>query len=74
MVQIAYNLKDQFVDNSKNTNVFIAAFTTSHARLMLYKKLDMLQDKVAYYDTDSIIYADDGTNTIQTGDMLGDMT
>ena len=74
MVQMTYNFKDQFVDNSKNTNVYIACFTTSHARLMLYNKLDYLKEKVLYFDTDSIIYADDGTKSIETGDMLGDMT
>ena len=72
MVQMTYNFKDQFVDNSKNTNVYIACFTKSHARLMLYDKL--LNEKVLYFDTDSIIYADDGTKNIETGDMLGDMT
>ena len=74
MVQMTYNFKDQFVDNSKNTNVYIACFTTSHARLMLYDKLDYLNENVLYFDTDSIIYADDGTKNIETGDMLGDMT
>ena len=74
MVQMSYNFKDQFVDNSKNTNVYIACFTTSHARLMLYNKLDYLKEKVLYFDTDSIIYANDGTKNIETGDMLGDMT
>ena len=74
MVQMSYNFKDQFVDNSKNTNVYIACFTTSHARLMLYNKSDCLKEKVLYFDTDSIIYADDGTKNIGTGDMLGDMT
>ena len=47
MVQMTYNFKDQFVDNSKNTNVnkkYIACFTTSHARLMLYDKLDYLNE------------------------------
>ena len=71
---MTYNFKDQFVDNYKNPNVYIACFTTSHARLMLYDKLDELQEKVAYFDTDSIIYIDDGTKHIKTGDMLGDMT
>ena len=71
MVQMTYNFKDQFVDNSNNTNIYIACFTTSHARLMLYNKLDYLKEKVLYFDTDSIIYVDDGT---KTGDMLGDMT
>ena len=74
MVQMTYNFKDQFVDNSKNTNIYIGCFTTSHARLMLYDKLDYLQKKVLYFDTDSIIYADDGMKHIETGDMLGDMT
>ena len=74
MVQMTYNFKDKLVDNSKNTNVYIACFTTSHARLMLYNKLDYLNEKVLYFDTDSIIYADDGTKNIETGDMLGDMT
>ena len=74
MVQMTYNFKDQFVDNSKNTNVYIACFTTSHARIMLYNKLDYLKEKVLYFDTDSIIAVDDGTKHIETGDMLGDMT
>ena len=74
MVQMTYNFKDQFVDNLKNTNVYIACFTTSHARLMLYNKLDYLKEKVLYFDTDSIIYVDDGTKNVKTGDMLGDMT
>ena len=74
MVQMTYNFKDQFVDNSKNTNVHIACFTTSHARLMLYDKLDYLNEKVLYFDMDSMIYVDDGTKHVKTGDMLGDMT
>ena len=74
MVQMTYNFKDQFVDNSKNTNICITCFTTSHARLMLYNKLDYLKEKVLYFDTDSIIYVDDGTKNVKTGDMLGDMT
>ena len=74
MVQMTYNFKDQFVNNSKNTNVYIVCFTTSHARLMLYNKLDYLNEKVSYFDTDSIIYVDDGTKNVKTGDMLGNMT
>ena len=45
MAQMTYSLKDQFVDNSKNTNIYIACFTMSHARLMLYDKLDYLNEK-----------------------------
>ena len=46
---MTYNFKDQFVNNLKNTNIYIACFTTSHARLMLYDKLDYLKDKVLYF-------------------------
>ena len=74
MVQMTYSFKDQFVDNSKNTNIYITCFTTSHARLMLYNRLDYLQAKVLYFDTNSIMYIDDGTKSVKTGDMLGDMT
>ena len=74
MVQMTCNFRDQFVDNSNNTNIYIACFTTSHARLMLYDKLDYLNKKVLYFDTDSIICADNNTKNIKTGDMLGDMT
>ena len=74
MVQMTYTLKDHFVDNSKNANIYIACFTTRHATLMLYDKLDYLQEKVLYFDIDSIIYIDDGTKNIETGDLLGEMT
>jgi len=74
MVQMSYSLKDLFVENDHNTNVFIATFTTSNARLRLYEMLDYLDEKVIYYDTDSIVYIDDGTKPIITGCMLGDWT
>ena len=75
MVQMNYSYKDQFVDNSFNTNIYIACFTTSSARLMLYEKLDYLNEQVLYFDTDSIIYIDSTNgNKIKTGDMLGELT
>ena len=43
----------------------MAYFTTSHARLMQNDKLDYLQEKVLYFDTDSIICIDDGTKNIK---------
>ena len=75
MVEMKYIQKDIFVDNSFSTNIFIACFTTSSARLRLYEKLDYLVDQVLYFDTDSVVYIDrpDGKK-IQTGDMLGEMT
>ena len=74
MVQINYCQKGVFIDEDYNTNIFVAAFTTSNARLRLYQMLEKLGDSVVYYDTDSIIYIDDGTNTVETGCMLGEWT
>ena len=75
MVQMTYNIKDIFVDNSNSTNIFIASFTTSHARMMLYGVLNKLGKQVLGYDTDSAWYVGrKGGNTIKTGDMLGDLT
>ena len=71
---MTYNFKEQFIDNGKNTNIYIACLTTSHARLMLYNKLDYLQENVLYFHTDSFIYTDGGTKNVKTGDMLGEMT
>ena len=65
-----------FVNNYNNTNIFVAAFTTSHAQEMLYGVLDKLDDQVLGYDTDSCWYVERscGVNTISTGDSLGDLT
>ena len=56
-------------------NVFIAAFTTSLARLKLYDALDFLGDRVLYYDTDSVIYKTErGQDKLPLGDFLGQFT
>ena len=66
---------ERFVDNSFSTNIFIACFATSSARLMLYDKLDYLGDQVLYFDTDSVIYVDrPNSKKIECGDMLGNLT
>ncbi|CAI6359886.1 unnamed protein product [Macrosiphum euphorbiae] len=72
MLQMAYNFKDQYVENNHNTNILMALFTTSSARLRLYKILDKLGRAVIYFDTDSIFYIDNGYNTIKTEEMLGE--
>ena len=60
---------------NNKTNIFIACFTTCHARLHLYKHLHTLQQQVLYYDTDSVIYSwKEGQEWIPTGDYLGEMT
>ena len=48
------SVKKNAVKGTK-TNIFVAAFTTCHARLKLYESLDTLQKQVLYYDTDSVV-------------------
>ena len=65
---------DNAVKGTK-TNIFVAAFTTCHARLKLYESLDTLQEQVLYYDTDSVVYKwRPDQPSITTGDFLEDMT
>jgi hypothetical protein len=49
MVQVTYKYKNQYVQDTFSTNVYVAAFTTSNARLRLYDMLDKLGKSVAYY-------------------------
>ena len=39
-----------------NLNIFVACFTTCWARLRLCKALDLLQEQVFYFDTDSVVF------------------
>ena len=68
------NLEDNQPDNGR-INIFVAAFTTCYARLKLYSYLDRLQQRVLYFDTDSVIYTTlPGQPNIPLGDYLGEMT
>ena len=61
--------------SSFKINVFIAAFTTAQARLKLYDALDSLQERVLYFDTDSVIFkARQGQETLPLGRFLGEFT
>ena len=74
-VQIQYTNKDEFVEEKNKVNIVIAAFTTAYARLKLYDLLDLLQERVLYYDTDSVIYVHEpGKPDPPLGDYLGDLT
>ena len=60
-------------DNGR-VNIFVAAFTTCHARLKLYSYLEQLQQRVLNFDTDSVIYTTrPGQLRIPLGDNLGEM-
>ena len=56
-------------------NIFIALFTTAIARLKLYDALDQLQERVLYYDTDSVIYTTKSDQAqLPLGKFLGEFT
>ena len=74
VMEVVYTSKDDNVVKGTKTNIFVAALTTSYARLKLYESLDVLQQQVLYYDTDSVVYRwQQGHPSIATGDMLGEM-
>ena len=72
-MEAVYTSVEENAPKGKKTNIFVAAFTTCHARLKLYESLDLLQKNVLYYDTDSIIYKwRQGQPNITIGDYLGE--
>ena len=73
--QMDWQYKSDFMPLSQMTNIFIATFTTAHARLLLYDVLDKLQEQVLYYDTDSVIYSHSpGQYDHPVGEGLGEFT
>ena len=55
-VVVHYKNHDPMIDVSPNLNIFVACFTTCYARLKLYEELERLNQRVVYFDTDSIIF------------------
>ena len=56
MVRLSCVKEDQFVEGMPNVNVCVVAFTTSYARLELYKWLEKLQDRCLYFDTGMFLH------------------
>ena len=78
ILDVFYTHKEEDIEINGRTNIFVAAFTTCLARLMLYNELHKAGQQVLYYDTDSIVMLideNDSTHYIPiTGDYLGDFT
>ena len=76
MIRVQFRMVGElFVKSNNKVNVTIASFTTAYARLKLYDLLDLLQDRVLYYDTDSVFYVHKpGEPEPPLGDYLGDLT
>ena len=75
VLTVYYSENKNFHEESTQINVCIAAFVTCHARLKLLSELKKLQERVLYFDTDSIIYVSK-PNMYEPvlGDYLGELT
>jgi hypothetical protein len=76
---LSYIIKEEYVENDYNTNMAIACFTTSRARMRLYEEaLKTLDRQVLYFDTDSVVYTYNPNNInhikLKNGDYLGEWT
>jgi hypothetical protein len=75
---VEYKENEAFVLESMKTSPIIAAFTTAHARCLLYRAMASVPDpqRVLYCDTDSIIFVHDKNEALPltTGNFLGDLT
>ena len=75
MVEVLYQYQKEDIPVSPNLNIFVACFTTCWARLRLYEALELLGERVLYYDTDSVIYLEEpGQPSPVLGDYLGEFT
>ena len=75
VIQVEYQHTEDFEQQSFNTNVTIAAFCTSWARLKLWSVMQRLGDRVLYHDTDSIIYSvKEGEYNPPLASYLGQLT
>jgi hypothetical protein len=75
IMQVFYSYASEMHYGGINTNVAVAAFVTSYARLKLYKYMDLLGERCLYVDTDSIIYVSKpGEYDPPLGDYLGEFT
>ena len=53
---LVHERESGYIPEDPTSNVALAAFTTAYGRLELYKYLKQLDERVLYFDTDSIIF------------------
>ena len=74
VVEVQHSTKTKFLKTLNTSNVVIAAFTTASARLKLYEALKVVNERVLYMDTDSVVYiARAGEPDPKEGCALGDL-
>ena len=76
-MRLCLHPQEPYITPLKNGNVVVACFVTSYSRLRLYEKLQKLQHRVLYFDTDSIIYytnVNESDVDVECGNYLGELT
>ncbi|XP_055371983.1 uncharacterized protein LOC129605968 [Condylostylus longicornis] len=60
----------------KNQSLIIGAFTTAHARCLLYNEISKIGKNLLYCDTDSMIFVQQTENEydLKIGTLIGDLT
>jgi hypothetical protein len=75
MMQVEWEKSIDYLDETKHSNVVIASYVTAYARLELYNILHKLNNRVLYFDTDSIIFKCKHNEwKPETGIFLGQLT
>ena len=75
MLEVVSKKTEEESTVNPNINIFVAAFTTCYARLKLYEALELLGERVLYFDTDSVIYTwKPGEPHVPLGNYLGGFT
>ena len=77
IVLLQHQKEGMFQEELPNTNVAVAAYVTSYARLELYSHMEHLKERLVYCDTDSVIFYSPlkvGDESLPVGDALGDLT
>lgn len=72
---VTHNKIKEFQIPALNTNVIIASYVTTHARLELFSYLKQLDSRALYCDTDSVIYEHrEGEYNPPLSEFVGGMT
>ena len=76
-VEVHHKMTSFCAADFPHLNIFIACFTTCHARLRLYRALNNIKERCSYSDTDSVIFIQrdkDPPMDPPLGELLGDFT
>jgi hypothetical protein len=71
LLLVSYKEKREFLRKSYRTNLYVAEFTTSCARLRLYDMLERVGDSLVYCDTDSVVYIADEETEKKVKEFIG---